>query len=98
MTLTATKPATVNLGKSATLTLFAKAALPPPWSKPPPLVIWPSRLSSTKSIDIVGGVTRESTTFTYQVTPRSPTDSLCRTSPWLATGNAQRRHYPTCSI
>ena len=71
-TLTATlKPATVNLGKSATLTLVCEGGIATTVEQTAAarnLVL--SFVDSTKSIDIVGGDTRESTTFTYQVTPR----------------------------
>ena len=71
-TLTATlKPATVNLGKSATLTLVCEGGIATTVEQTAAagnLAL--SFIESTKSIDIVGGVTRESTTFTYQVTPR----------------------------
>ena len=71
-TLTATlKPATVNLGKSATLTLVCEGGIATTVEQTAAarnLAL--SFVDSTKSIDIVGGVTRESATFTYQVTPR----------------------------
>ena len=71
-TLTATlKPATVNLGKSATLTLVCEGGIATTVEQTAAarnLAL--SFVDSTKSIDIVGRVTRESATFTYQVTPR----------------------------
>lgn len=71
-TLTATlKPATVNLGKSATLTLVCEGGIATTVEQTAAarnLAL--SFVDSTKSIDIVGGVTRESATFIYQVTPR----------------------------
>ena len=90
-TLTATlKPATVNLGKSATLTLVCEGGIATTVEQTAAagnLAL--SFIESTKSIDIVGGVTRESTTFTYQVTLGWPADSLCPPSrPWLATGKS----------
>ena len=90
-TLTATlKPATVNLGKSATLTLVCEGGIATTVEQTAAarnLAL--SFVDSTKSIDIVGGDTRESTTFTYQVTHGSPADSLHRLSrPWLATGKS----------
>lgn len=71
-TLTATlKPTTVNLGNSATLTLVCEGGIATTVEQTAAarnLAL--SFVDSQKSVDIVGGTRRESSSFTYQVTPR----------------------------